>query len=251
MEIILKNRLDAEDVRGLAEELLKKHLSLEVEGHKVTTEMALNVLMKAAIEKRSIEAVCADLTEVVDSNTLREALNRELRVADLRRHEAEFNEALADCIPPEMPRRGLEMAVDFHNEPFYGKSGELRAYTVRGEAREGTTYFWRMATLYVIWRGVRVTLALTYVLSQEKSLTILQRLLARRADLNFHRKGVYLDKGFASSDIIAYLQDEAKLPAIIACPIRGKKGKGGTRALCRGRKAYHTRYTSAMAPPLI
>lgn len=137
MEIILKNRLNAEDVREVSETLLKKHLTLDVEGHKLTTGMALNVLMKAAIEKRSIEAVCADLTEVVDSNTLREALNRELAVADLRQHEAEFNEALADCIPPEMPRRGLEMAIDFHDEPFYGKSAALRAYTVRGEAREG------------------------------------------------------------------------------------------------------------------
>jgi hypothetical protein len=241
MEIILKNHLNAEDVRGLAEELLKKHLSLAVDGHKLTTEMALNILMKAAIEKRSIEAVCADLREVVDSNTLREALNRELTVVDLRQHEAEFNEALADCIPPEMPRRGLEMAIDFHDEPFYGKSEALRAYTVRGEAHEGTTYFWRIATLYVIWRGVRVTVALTYVLPQEETLTILQRLLHRRADLGVRPKVLYLDKGFASGKIIAYLQDEAQLPAIIACPIRGKAG--GTRALCRGRKAYRTCYT--------
>ena len=241
MEIILKNRLNAEDVREVSEALLRKHLSLEVEGHKLTTGMALNVLLKAAIEKRSIEAVCADLAEVVDSNTLREALNRELTVTELRQYEGEFNEALADCIPSEMPRRGLEMAIDFHDEPFYGKSAALRAYTVRGEAREGTTYFWRIATLYVIWRGVRVTLALTYVLPQEQTLTILQRLLKRRVELNFQPKVLYLDKGFASGKIIAYLQDEAKLPALIACPIRGDQG--GTRAVCRGRKAHRTRYT--------
>jgi putative transposase len=240
MEMIHKNRLNAEDVREVAEEMLKKHLSLEVEGHKLTTGMAMNVLMKAAIEKRSIEAVCADLADVVDSNTLREALNRKLTVVDMRQHEAEFNEALADCIPAMMPQRGLEMAIDFHDEPFYGKSEALRAYVVRGEAREGTTYFWRIATLYVIWRGVRITLALTYVLSKEKTLTILQRLLQRCAALDIHPKVLYLDKGFAGSKIIAYLQDEARLPAIIACPIRGKEG--GTRALCRGRKAYRTRY---------
>ena len=247
MEIILKNRLKAEAVRAVSEAVLTKHLSLEVEGHKLTTEMALNVLMKAAIEQRSIEAVCADLTEVVDSNTLREALNRELTVVDLRQHETEFNEALADCIPPKLARRGLEMAIDFHDEPFYGKSAALRAYTVRGEAREGTTYLWRIATLYVIWRGVRVTLALTYVLPTEKTLTILQRLLQRCADLGVRPKVLYLDKGFASGKIIAYLQDDAKWPAIIACPIRGEEG--GTRALCRGRKAYRTRLPSLMARP--
>jgi hypothetical protein len=241
VEMILKNRLNAEDVRDVSEALLKKHLSLAVDGYKLTTEMALSVLMKAAIEKRSIEAVCADLEDVVDSNTLREALNRELTVTDLRQHESQFNEALADCIPCQMPRGGLEMAVDFHDEPFYGKSAELRAYTVRGEARDGTTHFWRIATLYVIWREVRLTLALTYVLPDDSTLDVLQRLLERRAALGFTPKVLYLDKGFASGAIISYLQDDARLPAIIACTIRGKSG--GTRALCRGRKAYRTRYT--------
>ncbi len=150
-------------------------------------------------------------------------------------------------VPPQMPRRGLEMAIDFHDEPFYGKSEALRAYTVRGEAREGTTYLWRIATLYVIWRGVRVTLALTYVLPKEKTLTIPQRLLQRRADLGIHPKVLYLDKGFASGTIIAYLHGEAKLPASIACPIRGEEG--GTRALCRGRKAYRTRCTFSDGTP--
>jgi putative transposase len=241
MEMILKNRLSAEDVREVSEALLKKHLSLDVDGYKLTTEMALNVLLKAAIEKRSIEAVCADLEAVVDSNTLREALNRELIATDLRQHESEFNEALADCIPPAMPRQGLEMAVDFHDEPFYGKSDELRKYTVRGEAQEGTTYFWRIATLYVIWRGVRLTLALTYVLPEDSTLAVLQRLLERRAALGLAPKVLYLDKGFASGAIIRYLQEEVRLPALIACPIRGKRG--GTRALCRGRKSYRTLYT--------
>ena len=46
--------------------------------------MALNVPLKAAIEQRSIDAVCADLASVMDGNTLREALNRTLTIAQLR-----------------------------------------------------------------------------------------------------------------------------------------------------------------------
>jgi hypothetical protein len=110
---------------------------------------------------------------VVDSNTLREAVNRVLTVEDLRQHETEFHAALAECIPAAMPRRGLEMAVDFHDEPYYGQSEALHAYTCRGEAQEGTTSFWRMASLDVMWRGVRVTLALTYVLPKERGAAIL------------------------------------------------------------------------------
>jgi len=243
MGMILKNRLNAEDVREVAEKLLSEHLSFEVDGYKVTTSMVLNVLLKAAVEKRSIEAVCEDLEEVVDGNTLREAVNRTLKVEELRQHEAEFNAALAACIPVEMPRQGLELAIDFHDEPFYGSSESLRTYTVRGEAHEGTTYFWRIATLYGIWRGGRVTLALTYVLPKESTLSVVQRLLQRRAVLGFTPTVLYLDKGFCSGDIITYLQEEARLPTVIACPIRGKKGKGGTRALCKGRQHYRIPYT--------
>jgi len=242
MEIIAKDRLNAEDVRELTERLLREQLSLQVEGYKITTSMVLNVLLKAAVEKRSIEAVCDDLTDVVDSNTLREAVNRVLTVEDLHQHEAEFNAALAECIPSAMPRGGLEMAIDFHDEPFYGKSEALQAYTCRGEAHEGTTYFWRIASLYVIWRGVRITLALTYVLPKESGLDILQRLLKRGAALGFRAKVLYLDKGFCSGEIIGYLQ-KTHQPTVIACPVRGKKGRGGTRALCHGRKHYRTRYT--------
>jgi putative transposase len=241
MKIIVKDQLDAEDVRDLTERLLLEHLSLEVSGYKITTSMVLNVLIKAAVEKRSIDAVCKDLSEVVDGNTLREALNRALTVDDLRQHEAEFNAALAACIPVEMPRRGLEMAVDFHDEPYYGKSEATQAYISRGEAQEGTTHFWRIATLYVIWRDVRITLAMTYVLPEEDTtLSVLQRLMQRRASLKFRPRVVYLDKGFCSGDIIRYLQ-RTNLPALIACTIRGTTG--GTRALCRGRKHYRTRYT--------
>jgi putative transposase len=243
MQMVTKSKLEAEDVRELAEELLRKQLpSFQTEGYKITTSMALNVLMKAAVEQRSIDAVCDDLEDVVDGNTLREAVNRSLKVEDLRQHEEEFNAALAECIPAQMPRVGLEMAIDFHNEPFYGKSEALRDYTCRGEASEGTTYFWRIASLYVIWRGVRITLALTYVLSKESTLSIVKRLLERRKTLGFRASVLYLDKGFCCAQVVKYLQDIHE-SSVLACTIRGKAGGNGTRALCKGRKAYTTTHT--------
>lgn len=54
------------------------------------------------------------------------------------------------------------MALDMHDELFYGKTPELRIYACRSQDKEGTTYFYRVATLYVIGRQVRVTLAIAY-----------------------------------------------------------------------------------------
>jgi hypothetical protein len=47
MEMIAKDTLEAEDVRAMSEQLLRKHLSLETEGYKGSTSMALNVLLTA------------------------------------------------------------------------------------------------------------------------------------------------------------------------------------------------------------
>jgi len=232
--------LKANDVHAYTLETLKKHLPIEADGYICHTEMILNVLIKASAEHSSLEAACADLEEVADSNTIREYLNEALPIQELREQEGQVNRALAGCIPDDLVRSEIEVAIDFHDEPFYGKQEETRKVTCAGQAKKGTTHFVRIATAYIIWRQVRLTLAVRYVLPEEETLEILKFLLKRLKKLGFQAKSLYLDKGFASTSIIQYLTTQQQ-PAIIACPIRGKKG--GTRALCRGRSSYSTKYT--------
>ncbi len=106
MTIIPKNRLASEGVRTLSERLFHKHLSLEVGGYKVTTSMVLNMLLKAAIDQRSIDAACTDWAGVVDGNTLHKAFNRTLTVEQLCQHEAEFKCGSGCLYPcPDAPVR--------------------------------------------------------------------------------------------------------------------------------------------------
>ncbi len=238
--MILDYELTAEDVRQAVLKTLNEHLSLETEGYCCTTEMTLNVLLKAAVDNSSLEAACAELEQVAASNTLREQLNNELDVADLRQHEGELNAALASAIPDHLSRTGVEIAIDWHDEPFYGQTPELRTYVCRGPAKQGTTRFFRIATAYLMWREVRLTLAITYVLPEHSILEVVERLLQRLGHLGFCHSTLFLDKGFCCGDVIRYLQAQHQ-PAILACAIRGKTG--GTRALCTGRKSYRTTYT--------
>lgn len=244
--MIHNHRLKAEDIRFQTVKTLNKHLSLKVDGYKCDTEMMWDIVLKASAEQASIEATCADLETVADSNTVREHLNEALRITDIRLHETEMNNALAASIPVSMRREGVEVAIDFHDEPFYGKHPELKALTCRGQAKKGTTHFIRIASAYVIWRQVRLTLAVLYVLPEDDTLTVLQRLLRRLKTLGFKAKVLYLDKGFASTAIAHYLT-ECQQPAIIACPIRGKDK--GTRSLCTGRSSYRTTYTFTDGTP--
>lgn len=238
--MIPEHELKAEDVHQMLFKTMQTHLSLKTEGWRCTTEQTLNSLMKVVADGSSLEAVCADTSELVDSNTLREQLNAALDVAQLRQQEAEMNAALAAAIPRGMPRGGLEVALDTHDEPFYGKTPELLTYTCVGRAKDGTTHFFRLASAYVIWRNVRLTLALTYVLPEDDLPRVVERLLQRLGHLGLHATVLYLDKGFCSGDIIRYLQ-RTQQAAVLACPIRGKSG--GIRALCRGRGSYTTDYT--------
>ena len=238
--MIHPHELKAEDVRAYALKVLKKHLRIEANGYSCKTDMIYDVLMKASAECSSLEAVCADLEEVADSNTLREYVNQALPSDELSAQEEQANRALAECIPESMVRQGIEIAIDYHDEPFYGKQEAMRAVTCSGQAKKGTTHFVRIATAYVIWRQVRLTLAVHYVLPNEEALEVLKILLQRLKKLGFSAKVLYMDKGFAATPIVEHLKTE-KQPAIIANPIRGKTG--GTRALCHGRSSYTTAYT--------
>jgi len=238
--MIHQYELKAEEICTYTRQVMKGHLHIEANGYCCKTDMIFDLLMKASAECSSLEAVCADLEEVADSNTIREYVNKYLPVDQLSQQEEDANQALAECIPEKMERKGIEIAVDFHDEPFYGKLETTRAVTCSGQAKKGTTHFVRIATAYVIWRQVRLTLAVHYVLPEEKALDVLKILLKRLKSLDFEAKVLYLDKGFSATPIITYLTAQQQ-PAIIANPIRGKAG--GTRALCRGRSSYTTDYT--------
>ena len=238
--MIPQYELKAEDVRHYAIEKLKEYIPVEAHGYCCTTDMIFDVLFKASAECSSIEATCADLEAVADSNTIREYLNQAIEMETLRETEKQINVALASCIPQSMRRNGIEIAIDFHDEPFYGKQEETRRVTVRGRAKKGTTHFVRIATAYVIWRQVRLTLAVRFVLPGETALESLEFLLERLKQLGISSKVLYLDKGFASTPIIRFLTRRNQ-PTINACPIRGKTK--GIRALCQGSASYRTIYT--------
>jgi hypothetical protein len=211
MPMILDRQLTGETVRAAVKGMLQEHLSLHIDGYKCNTALGLDVLVKAALEGQTIESIGDALDLAVGSNAIQEQLNQALEGGDLRVHERELNCGLAACLPAELPRRRREMALDWHDEPFYGKTPALRMYACRGAAKEGTTYFYRLASLYVIWRQVRITLALTYVLPGESNLAVVQRLVARMQQLGFWPGVLYMDKEFCEGAIVRYLT-QANLP---------------------------------------
>lgn len=223
-----------------ARQVLKENLPLEAEGYACTTDDLYNVLLGIAANRGTLQAVCTDWLGLADPETIRGYLNDQLRVEDLAELQRQLNAALAQQTPKQVYRAPQQVAIDFHDRPYYGKQPQATGLWVRCQAKDGTTRCYRIATAYVMLKGRRVTLAVRFVLPEDATLTVLQDLLQRLYLRAIRVACLFLDKGFNGIAILRYLTQRMQ-PALIACTIRGKQG--GTRALCTGPKSYRTSYT--------
>jgi len=62
---------------------LQEHLPLQANGYKCTTEQLLDVLLGVAANHSTLEAICADLVGTPDADTIRQYLNKQLKVEGL------------------------------------------------------------------------------------------------------------------------------------------------------------------------
>ena len=70
--MIPKNELHATELYEMSLNTLQSHLTLDIEGYRCTSEMALTALVKAGLDNSSLHGVCDDLAEMADANTIRE-----------------------------------------------------------------------------------------------------------------------------------------------------------------------------------
>jgi putative transposase len=221
-------------------QLLKEHLPLEADGYLCTTEDLLNFLLGAAANCGTVQAVGSDLRDCPDPETIRGYLREQLRVEDLPDLERRLNTALGKRIPARVWRQPRDIALDFHDRPYYGKTPQDKGRWIRAQAKDGTTHFYRVATAYVMLNGLRVTVAIHFVQPEDTTVEVVEILLKRVKKHHIRIHWLFLDKGFGGIAVLEYLTRQG-LAALIACTIRGKTG--GTRALCQGRKSYRTTYT--------
>jgi len=232
--------LTAQEVLRHTQALLEEQLPLHAEGYKCTTDDLFKVLVGVAATKGTLEAVCADLVGTPDPQTVRGYFNEQLCVEELPELEQQLNAALAAAVPHRVRRQAQEVAIDYHDRPYYGKGEQEQELWVRGKAKDGTTRFYRVATAYVVLNGLRVTLALHFVLPTDDTVSVVDILRQRVTAQGLRVSCLLLDKGFESIAVLEYLTRQGQA-ALLACPIRGTTG--GTRALCQGRKSYCTTHT--------
>jgi hypothetical protein len=164
---------------------LNAHLALEADGSVCTAADVWQIVLGASVKQQTIHGVCESLEHAPSDVAVRGYLNAQLRVDELPQIEERLNAALAAQIPRRVFKRPRDTAMDFHEQAYYGKTRQANGLWVRAAAtaaKDGTTRFYRVASAYVIWRDMRVTLAIKFVTPDDE--TVMKRSAFCRACLS-------------------------------------------------------------------
>ena len=186
-------------------------------------------------ELLSLHSACASLSETANDDTIRNYLNAAFRPDWIHEMQLAVNRALRAELPRRIRKRRWHIAIDLHDQPYYGSCAELEPWVCQTLSKRSTNRFLRIATAYVIKNGLRITAAMRVVRPEHKIEDIVSWLVAALRSDGIGIRRLWLDRGFASGAVVRRIT-AMRLSAIIACPINGVKG--GTRALCKGRRTY-------------
>ena len=215
-----KVTVSATDVKAVATSWIQEHLQFSDYSRTCTANVLLSILFFAASRIRSIFDACQRLQRAPSDETVRQAL-----LATLPSHtelETRINAALGDRLPKAFFRRGQRIAIDITMIPYHGQpycdAREIR----RSQPKCGTSHFHAYATAYVVQHGQRYTLAMTYVLGDDKLEQVVKRLMQQVAKRGVRVRFLLLDKGFYCVEVIRYLQ-AARYPFLMPTYPRGPK----------------------------
>lgn len=208
-----------------------------VDGYSYTQNTLWEILLFASVNRISIKSACQTLCDAPSHSWVYTTLKDEL----LKGHttdslETRINNALQTAFPKRLIQRKQKVAIDLVLIPYYGDSATdgIR----RSCAKKSTTKFFCYATAYLIKKHKRVTLQITCVHKSDTLFCILARLLCRIEALGIRMKRLYLDREFASVDVLSYLTKQPFV-SVVALPKKGEQLK----AMQQGKKSKKTQYT--------
>src|SRR5438270_1490218 len=237
--------LTASQVHRCATAILQDHLELPDHGPKCRAGPLLTLLFYAAARITSLSDACQSLRDAPSDETARLALIATL--PDFAELQRRLNAALAGNLPRALRRSPQRLAADLVLIPYHGRPQHDPDEVYRSRAKGGTSHFHAYATLYVIHRGYRFTVALTAVKGGEPLEEVLKRLLRQAAAVGVRCRLSLPDRGFYSVGVIRYLQ-AARQPFLMPVICRGRKlddprGPSGTNVFLTWQSSGFGTYT--------
>lgn len=238
--------MTSQDVQQFAEDCLQKHVRLQGTGRKGTADVLWKVLLWAAARVCSIAAICRRWQRGLSDQAVYDALAAQLprRPRELAKR---LNAALVEGLSRAVLKRARTAALDYHEVPYHGEPCKHRNELCRGKPKSGTTKFHAYATICLVEKGQRFTLAYTWARRGEKQVVVIARLLERVRSMGLRLKGLLLDRAFFNVATMKYLQ-AVRLPFVMPVVMRGRKPKSGRAA--RGLRAFRRQRAGWYRPTL-
>jgi putative transposase len=219
----MNHTVSAAQVHELAGGILQRCLMIADHGHKCTVGNLLLVLFFAAARTGSIFDACRRLANGPSDQAVRNALVGQLP-KDVKELERRLNLALRDKLPKSLFGKRRPMAIDLSEICYYGQPHRQQRELRRGKRKAGTTRFHCYATLYVVRRGERFTVAMSYVWKDDSHLSVIQRLLEQARSIGLVPRYLLLDRGFYGLEVVQYLKG-VRCPFLMPVVHRGRRSK--------------------------
>jgi Transposase DDE domain len=196
----------------------------------------LGTTVGMAVEQKSIHS----LQQIVSNTPKEGTFWYHLDKVDIDWLELINSSLLTDPVLDTIPKdRPYIFAIDFTDDPYYGKEVEVNEdFVVGGERKKSTNWFYRYASLYLINGDRKYTISVVPTKKNTTPVMYVKRLLDIVDSLGFMIEVLLLDRGFYGTELFNYLQKQ-EVPHIIPVKADGKVLK----KKLKGRRARHFTYT--------
>ena len=198
--------LSDSDVKDLAEDVICQLPLPGIEGSPLDPGDIWAVVILAAVNQTSVWETCKDNDNAACDDTVMDwlhTLNREWLERVANRLLWELAMTILD------PNRSRIVSIDFVDNPYHGTYADKEGELCRMHAKDGTTTCHRYCTAYLVSNGKPVTLAMTYVRSDEKEADAVERVLDRVEAYPFEIELLLADRGFYNERILRRSQEIA------------------------------------------
>ncbi len=210
------------EVKKVTEYALDKSSLWLSETSRYTERSLMETVIKTAITKSSIESTVNRLQIKVEgygtipsADTIFRAINREYADLSLETIEEKVSGNLQEIADLSFAGMKVNLALDIHNEEFYGKSmndfqNSEKEFIIYNQT--GTQKIFQYATLTIVSSGKNftkpITIGFVIVYKGLKRSEIVKKLLSQIKELYLRIDWLLMDGGFSGVDCIRYLQGE-------------------------------------------
>jgi len=225
--------LSAADVKDVAADVIGQLPLRGIEGSPLDSGDIWPVVTMASVNQSSVWEVTSQTDDTPCDDTVMDWLHT------LQREKLEmaanilFRHLALTILDPD---RSRIVSVDFVDNPYHGDPAEEDGELCTTNPKDGTTTCHRYCTAYVVSNGKPVTLALTYVRSDEKEADAVERVLDRVGTYPFEIDLLLADRGFYNERVIRRARELAT--TVIPVKEKGERMKDKLATHC----SYMTTY---------